>query len=132
EAASKGGFPHFMLKEIFEQPRAVAQAMQPHLNVEKSTVELNGHGLSQELFADVERVFIVACGSSYYAGMVGEYAIERLARVPVECDIASEFRYRHPVLPKGSLFISISQSGETADTLAAVRLAKASGVKVLS
>lgn len=129
DVASKGGFPHFMLKEIFEQPRAVAQAIQPHINLQTTTVELKDVGLS---FEDVERVFIVACGSSYYTGLVGEYMIERLARIPVECDIASEFRYRHPVLPKNSLFISISQSGETADTLAAVRLAKQAGVKVLS
>lgn len=130
DVASKGGFPHFMLKEIFEQPRAVAQAIQPHINLEKASVELAG--VDKDLFTDVERVFIVACGSSYYTGLVGEYMIERLARVAVECDIASEFRYRHPVLPPKSLFISISQSGETADTLAAVRLAKQSGVKVLS
>lgn len=133
EAAGKGGYPHFMLKEIFEQPRAVAQALQPHINVAKQTVELHDLGFdADKVFAEVERVFIVACGSSYYTALVGEYMIERLARVPVECDIASEFRYRHPVLPKNSLFISISQSGETADTLAAVRLAKSAGVKVLS
>jgi glucosamine--fructose-6-phosphate aminotransferase (isomerizing) len=133
EAASKGGFPHFMLKEIFEQPRAVAQALQPHINLGKNSVELKDMGVdAAKLFADIERVFIVACGTSHYAGLVGEYMIERLAQVPVECDIASEFRYRHPVLPKNSLFVSISQSGETADTLAAVRLAKQAGIKVLS
>jgi glucosamine--fructose-6-phosphate aminotransferase (isomerizing) len=133
EAASKGGYAHFMLKEIFEQPLAVAQAIQPHINVAKQTVELSDLGVdAAKLFAGVERVFIVACGSSYYTALVGEYLIERLAQVPVECDIASEFRYRHPVLPKNSLFISISQSGETADTLAAVRMAKQAGVKVLS
>lgn len=132
EVANKGGFAHFMLKEIFEQPRAVAQAIQPHLNVDKATVELNAAGLDESVLKNIERVFIVACGTSYYAGLVGEYLLERLARVPVECDIASEFRYRHPVLPKNSLFISISQSGETADTLAAVRMAKSAGVKVLS
>lgn len=133
EAASKGGYSHFMLKEIFEQPRAVAQALQPHLNLTNNTVEMSDLGVeSTKLFSGVERIFVVACGTSYYAGLVGEYMIERLAQVPVECDIASEFRYRHPVLPKNSLFISISQSGETADTLAAVRLAKQAGVKVLS
>lgn len=133
EVASKGGFPHFMLKEIFEQPRAVAQAMQPHVNLAKPAVELKDVGFDwASVFKDIERVFIVACGSSYYTALVGEYMIERLARVPVECDIASEFRYRHPVLPKNSLLISVSQSGETADTLAAVRLAKQAGVKVLS
>lgn len=133
EVASKGGFPHFMLKEIFEQPRAVAAAIQPHIDLETSTVKLDGVGFDvNKVFKDVERIFIVACGSSYYTALVGEYMIERLARIPVECDVASEFRYRHPVLPKNSLFISISQSGETADTLAAVRLAKQAGVKVLS
>lgn len=133
EAASKGGFPHFMVKEIFEQPRAVAQAIQPHVNLSRSAVELSEVGFDvAKTFAAVDRVFIVACGSSYYTGLVGEYMIERLAGVPVECDIASEFRYRHPVIPKNSLFISISQSGETADTLAAVRLAKQAGAKVLS
>jgi glucosamine--fructose-6-phosphate aminotransferase (isomerizing) len=132
DAASKGGYAHFMQKEIFEQPRAVAQALQPHIDLVSSTVKLHELGISNEELAKIERVFIVACGSSYYTGLVGEYMIERLARIPVECDIASEFRYRHPVLPENSLFISISQSGETADTLAAVRLAKQSGVKVLS
>lgn len=132
DVASKGGYPHFMLKEIFEQPRAVAQAIQPHINLASNTVELSELGISASELAQVERVFIVACGTSYYAGLVGEYMIERLARLPVECDIASEFRYRHPVFPKNSLFVSISQSGETADTLAAVRLAKQEGVKVLS
>lgn len=133
DVANKGGFPHFMLKEIFEQPRAVAQAIQPHINLAKQSVELSEIGFdSAQVFKDIERVFIVACGSSYYTALVGEYLIERLARVPVECDIASEFRYRHPVLPKNSLLISVSQSGETADTLAAVRMAKQAGVKVLS
>lgn len=137
EKASKAGFSHFMLKEIFEQPRAVAQALQKHIDLENNAVCFSPEShLSPDevraLLEDVERVFIVACGTSYYAGLTGEYMIERLARIPVECDIASEFRYRHPVLPPHSLMITISQSGETADTLAAVRLAKASGVKVLS
>ena len=133
DVASKGGFSHFMLKEIFEQSRAVAQAIRPHVDVDTSTVRLHDVGFdADEVFRDIERVFIVACGSSYYTALIGEYLIERLAKVPVETDIASEFRYRYPVLPKKSLFISISQSGETADTLAAVRLAKAAGVKVLS
>lgn len=133
EAASKGGFSHFMLKEIFEQPRAVAAAIQPHINLHNSSVNLNDVGFDwKKVFRDIDRVFFVACGTSYYASLIGEYMIERLAGVPVECDIASEFRYRHPVLPKNSLFISVSQSGETADTLAAVRLAKSAGVKVLS
>lgn len=134
-AASKGGFSHFMLKEIFEQPRSVAQAIQPHIDLKEGRVMLGGENEWQknlELFTNVERIFVVACGTSYYAGMVGEYLMERLAGVAVECDIASEFRYRHPVFPKNSLLISISQSGETADTLAAVRMAKENGVPVMS
>ncbi|MGZ3723737.1 MAG: glutamine--fructose-6-phosphate transaminase (isomerizing), partial [Bdellovibrionales bacterium] len=133
EVASKGGFAHFMLKEIFEQPRAVAAAIQPHIDLATSRVKMKDVGFDcEKTLSEIERIFIVACGSSYYTALVGEYMIERLARIPVECDIASEFRYRYPVFPKNSLLISISQSGETADTLAAVRLAKASGVKVLS
>ena len=133
EVASKGGYSHFMLKEIYEQPLSVAQAIQPHIDLKEGRVSLLGsvEG-ANELFQNVERVFIVACGTSYYAGLVGEYLIERLAGIPVECDVASEFRYRYPVFPKNSLLISVSQSGETADTLAAVRLAKENGVKVLS
>ncbi|HAG90843.1 MAG TPA: glutamine--fructose-6-phosphate transaminase (isomerizing) [Bdellovibrionales bacterium] len=135
EKAEKGGHPHFMLKEIFEQPRAVAQALDAHVDLSHPSVHLKFGGNKQMALEDLskfERIFIVACGTSFYAGLVGEYMIERLAGLPVECDIASEFRYRYPVLPKNSLFISISQSGETADTLAAVRLAKESGAKVLS
>lgn len=135
EKAEKGGHPHFMMKEIFEQPRAVAQALQPHVDVSNHSVKITFSGKAELTVDDLknfERIFIVACGTSYYAGLVGEYLIERLAGLPVECDIASEFRYRYPVLPKNSLFISISQSGETADTLAAVRLAKSSGARVLS
>lgn len=135
EKAEKGGHPHFMLKEIFEQPRAVAQAMQPHVDVSTNKVKMEFFGQTDkalQILSEIDRVFIVACGTSYYAGLVGEYLIERLAHVPVECDIASEFRYRHPVVPKNSLFITISQSGETADTLAAVRMAKSMGAHVLS
>jgi glucosamine--fructose-6-phosphate aminotransferase (isomerizing) len=151
ELIEKQGYEHYMLKEIYEQPRAVALAMSPHINLETKTVELNKLGFAtqsrdelenldasadwkttQQVFQGIDRVFIVACGTSYYAGMVGEYLIERLARIPVECDIASEFRYRHPVIPKNSLLLVISQSGETADTLAALRLAKDAGVRVLS
>lgn len=151
EQAEKCGYPHFMLKEIFEQPRAVAAAMAPHIDLALKAVKLQrvGFGASsvedlatlkadqdwaatQRVLSETERVFIVACGTSFYAGMIGEYLLERLAGVPVEVDIASEFRYRHPVLPPKSLLIVISQSGETADTLAALRMAKGSGTKVLS
>jgi glutamine---fructose-6-phosphate transaminase (isomerizing) len=137
EAASKAGYPHFMLKEIYEQPRAVAQALKPHVNMETERLQFAPEtSLSpaelEKIMRTTERVFIVGCGSSLYSGVVGEYMIERLARLPVECEIASEFRYRGPVFPPNSILISISQSGETADTLAAVRLAKSEGVKVLS
>lgn len=151
EQAQKHGFKHFMLKEIFEQPRAVAAAMEPHISVKDHTVQLKNVGFSagsthelealdstkdaqatDEVFKNIDRIFILACGTSYYAAMVAEYLIERLARIPVEVDIASEFRYRDPVIPKGSLVITVSQSGETADTLAVLRQAKEAGAKVLS
>jgi len=151
EQVEKQGYKHFMLKEIFEQPRAVAASLEPHVNVETHEVKLNrvGFGVSsvQELetldiekdwqntlnvLANVDRVFIVACGTSFYAATVAKYYIERLAKVPVELDIASEFRYRFPVIPPKTLVITISQSGETADTLAAIRMAKQMGAKTLS
>lgn len=133
EQAEKQGYPHYMLKEIFEQPRAVASSIEPHIDLEKNIVNLKVDGFNAlDIFKEIERVFIVACGTSYYAGMTGEYIIENLAKVPVEIDIASEFRYRNPVLPKNSLVIVISQSGETADTLAVLRQVKEMGVKTLS
>ncbi len=132
EQVEKGGYAHFMLKEIFEQPRAVAQALEPHLDLETNSVKLHQVGFPDQVFADLERLFIIACGTSFYAGMAGEYMIERLARLPVEVDIASEFRYRHPVIPENSMVLVISQSGETADTLAALRLAKEQGATVMS
>lgn len=151
EMVEKQGYAHYMLKEIYEQPRAVASAIEPHVNPETFTVALKGVGFAgqpvqkleeldfqqdwlktQEIFKGIERVFIVACGTSFYAGTVGKYLIEQLARVPVEVDIASEFRYRNPVIPPKTLVITISQSGETADTLAAIRLAKDLGATTLS
>lgn len=151
EQVEKGGYPHFMLKEIFEQPRAVASAIDPHIDIDQKRVQLVGVGfgcstfeglekldatidnqITAEVLDGLERIFIVACGTSYYAGMVGEYLIEKLAKVPVEVEFASEFRYRDPVIPKNSLVIIISQSGETADTLAALRLVKQKGARVLS
>ncbi len=128
EKADKKGFPHYMLKEIFEQPRTVALAIQPHLDLEKLEVKMNElNGLT-----DIERVLIIACGTSYYAGMVAEYFIEKIARVPVECELASEFRYRDPVLSPKTLALFISQSGETADTIAAMKLAQSLGVQTMS
>ena len=142
----KAGFKHFMLKEIHEQPRAVANALAPHIDLATLTVHLKGigfaptaseHSLSDEAvtalrFKGIERVFIVACGTSFYAGMIAKYTIESLAKLPVECDIASEFRYREPVIPPRSLVLVLSQSGETADTLAALRLANQSKALSLS
>ncbi|MDZ4084392.1 MAG: glutamine--fructose-6-phosphate transaminase (isomerizing) [Bdellovibrionales bacterium] len=132
DQVEKAGFKHFMLKEIFEQPRAVANAIAPHIDLATKSVRLADVGISEEQLKKIERVFIIACGTSYYAGMSGKYLIEEVSRVPVECDIASEFRYRAPVIPQNSLVITISQSGETADTLAAIRLAKQAGATTLS
>ena len=132
DQVEKAGYKHFMLKEIHEQPRAVAAACAPHVDLETKRVKLSDVGLSDEQLRGIERVFIIACGTSYYAGLAGKYLIEQLAKIPVECDIASEFRYRDPVIPPRSLILTISQSGETADTLAALRLAKQAGALTLS
>jgi glucosamine--fructose-6-phosphate aminotransferase (isomerizing) len=130
EQAEKGGYETFMLKEIHEQADAVAETLAGRLG--ESGVELEDIGLSDDFLRDVRRVVIVATGTSYHAGLVGRYAIEWWSRVPVEMDIASEFRYRKPVIDEHDLVIGISQSGETADTLAAMRLARELGAKVLA
>jgi glutamine---fructose-6-phosphate transaminase (isomerizing) len=130
EQAEKGGYATFMLKEIHEQADAVAETLAGRLG--EDGVELEDIGISDEFLKDVRRVVIVACGTSYHAGLVGRYAIEWWSRRPVEMDIASEFRYRNPVLGERDLVIGISQSGETADTLAAMRLARERGAKVLA
>ena len=130
EQAEKGGYETFMLKEIHEQADAVAETVAGRLGDEG--VELEDIGISDEFLKGIRRVVIVACGTSYHAGLVGRYAIEWWSRVPVEMDIASEFRYRNPVLDERDLVIGISQSGETADTLAAMRLARERGAKVLA
>jgi glucosamine--fructose-6-phosphate aminotransferase (isomerizing) len=130
ERAEKNGFSHFMLKEIFEQPRTIAAALEPFIDLSGPRLKMDV--LSQSQFAQIDRVQIVACGSSYYSGMVGEYLIEKLARIPVEVEFASEFRYRQPLLNKNCLVMVISQSGETADTLAALRLAKSAGALTMS
>src|SRR4051812_2758797 len=130
EQAEKGGYETFMLKEIHEQADAVAETIAGRLG--EAGVELEDIGISDEFLKDVRRVVIVACGTSYHAGLVGRYAIEWWSRRPVEMDIASEFRYRNPVLSERDLVIGISQSGETADTLAAMRLARDRGAKVLA
>jgi glucosamine--fructose-6-phosphate aminotransferase (isomerizing) len=130
EQAEKGGYETFTLKEIHEQADAVAETLAGRLG--EDGVELDEIGMSDDFLASVRRVVIVAAGTSYHAGLVGRYAIEWWARVPVEMDIASEFRYRNPVLDENDLVIGISQSGETADTLAAMRLARERGAKVLA
>src|SRR5215208_337699 len=130
EQAEKGGFETFMLKEIHEQADAVAETVAGRLG--EAGVELPDIGISDDFLKTVRRVVIVACGTSYHAGLVGRYAIESWSRLPVEMDIASEFRYRNPVLGERDLVIGISQSGETADTLAAMRLARERGAKVLA
>lgn len=130
--AEKGGYRHFMLKEIYEQPRAIADTIRGRVLPEKGDVAIEEFGLTPEAIKSVDKIFIVACGTSYHAGIVGKYMIEELARIPVEVDIASEFRYRNPLITGNTLFIAITQSGETADTLAAIREAKGLGAKVLS
>jgi glucosamine--fructose-6-phosphate aminotransferase (isomerizing) len=131
EAAERGGYPTFMMKEIHEQPAAVAETITDRLP-EVDAVDLSELALTPEQAANVRRVIIVACGTSYHAGLVGRYAIETWARVPVEMDIASEYRYRDPVIGTDDLVIGITQSGETADTLAAMRLARERGAHVLA
>ena len=130
EAAEKGGYPHFMLKEINEQPAAITATVSPR--VEDGLPDLRITELSDEKLRDIGTIHLVACGTAMHAGMVGKAAIETLARVPAEVDIASEFRYRDPILNKNDLVIIISQSGETSDTLAALKLAKSRGVPVLA
>jgi glucosamine--fructose-6-phosphate aminotransferase (isomerizing) len=130
EAAEKGGYETFMLKEIHEQADAVAETLAGRLRADG--VDLGDIGVPDEFLRGVRRILIVACGTSYHAGLVGRYSIETWARVPVEMDIASEFRYRDPVLDERDLVIGITQSGETADTLAAMRLARERGAKVVA
>ncbi|MCC6452022.1 MAG: glutamine--fructose-6-phosphate transaminase (isomerizing) [Acidobacteria bacterium] len=130
--AEKGGFKHFMLKEIFEQPRAVRDTVQGRVSLDTGKVYLDAMDISEEEFRTVTSIKIAACGTSWHAGLAGKYMLEKLARVPVDVDYASEFRYRDPVLSPNDLLIVISQSGETADTIAAMREAKAAGCKVLA
>jgi glucosamine--fructose-6-phosphate aminotransferase (isomerizing) len=130
--AEKGGYRHFMLKEIFEQPRSLADTLAGRINVETGEVNLDEFHLTKEELRKISKVYIVACGTSWHAGIVGKYLIEELARMPVEVDIASEFRYRNPIVGSGELFVSITQSGETADTLAAQRTARKLGARTLS
>ncbi|MFN8142231.1 MAG: glutamine--fructose-6-phosphate transaminase (isomerizing) [Solirubrobacterales bacterium] len=131
ETAEKAGYDTFMMKEIHEQPEAIAETILDRLTDDDS-VDLSDIGFGDDVFRKCSRIVIVACGTSYHAGLVGRYAIERWARVPVEMDIASEYRYRDPVIGEDDLVIGITQSGETADTLAAMRLARDRGAKVLA
>jgi len=123
----KGGFEHFMLKEIFEQPKTLSDSMRGRVNVDEDNIKLSGFIDNKDKFMNASRIIITACGTSWHAGLIGKYAIEEFARIPVEVEYSSEFRYRNPVIHKDDLVIPISQSGETADTLAAVELAKANG-----
>ena len=129
EAAEKGGFEHFMMKEIHEQPKAIADTL--NSVVKDGKIDLSAVGLTDEDIKNTSQIYIVACGSAYHTGVVTQYVMEDLARVPVRVEVASEFRYRNPILDKNGLVIVVSQSGETADTLAALREAKNQGVKTL-
>lgn len=128
-AAEKAGYEHFMLKEIYEQPRAVLDTMNPRIKDGK--IEIEELGMSEEEIRAIRKIYIVACGSAYHTGVTAKYVFEGMARIPVEVDLASEFRYRDPILDEGTLLIIVSQSGETADSLAALREAKAKGVRTL-
>ncbi len=130
-AIEKGGFDHFMLKEIYEQPRSIGDCMRGRLNTEQGIVSLGGILDYVERIKNAERIIIIACGTSWHAGLVGEYLFEELARIPVEVEYASEFRYRNPVIRENDVVIAISQSGETADTLAAIELAKSKGATII-
>lgn len=130
DAAEKGGYEHFMIKEIHEQPNSINMTVKPR--VEDGLPNLSECGITHENIKNFKNIFVVACGTAMHAGMVGKYVIENLARIPVTVDIASEFRYRNPIVGEGDLVIIISQSGETADSLAALRLAKSLGAKTLA
>lgn len=123
----KGGYPHFMIKEIFEQPKTLSDSMRGRVNVEENNVVLSGYLDNKDKFLNASRIIITACGTSWHAGLIGKYAIEEFAQIPVEVEYSSEFRYRKPVINDTDVVIPISQSGETADTLAAVELAKSKG-----
>lgn len=130
--AEKGGYDHFMLKEIHEQPKALRDTLRGRISPDGSQVTLSEVSISPEVIKGLKKIFVTACGTAYHAGLVGKYVIESLVRLPVEVDIASEFRYRHPIIEPGTLVIVVSQSGETADTLAALREAKRQGARVVA
>ena len=130
ESIEKGGYEHFMLKEIHEQPRSIADCLRGRLRLGHETIRMAGIDDHSEMWTGAKRLIIVACGTSWHAGLIAEYMLEDFARIPVEVEYASEFRYRNPVIGKGDILIAISQSGETADTLAAIRMAKEKGAHV--
>jgi glucosamine--fructose-6-phosphate aminotransferase (isomerizing) len=131
EHIEKAGFDHFMLKEIFEQPQSLRNTLRGRLMIDEGTARLGGLNMTVPELRAIDRVVLIACGTSWHASLIGEYLIEELARIPVEVEYASEFRYRNPILAPGTLVLSVSQSGETADTLAAMREAKRKGARVL-
>ncbi|MBW3128958.1 MULTISPECIES: glutamine--fructose-6-phosphate transaminase (isomerizing) [Hymenobacter] len=130
DSIEKGGYEHFMLKEIFEQPRSILDSMRGRLELKSGHLNMAGARAYEQKFIHAQRIIIVACGTSWHAGLVAEYLLEDLARIPVEVEYASEFRYRNPVLTERDIVIAISQSGETADTLAAIELAKSKGATI--
>jgi glucosamine--fructose-6-phosphate aminotransferase (isomerizing) len=130
EAIEKGGYNHFMLKEIYEQPRSIFDSMRGRLNSETGHLKMGGIEEHEGKFKNAKRILVIACGTSWHAGMVAEYLFEEYARIPVEVEYASEFRYRNPIIYSDDIVIAISQSGETADTLAAIELAKAKGATI--
>ncbi len=130
EALEKGGYDHFMLKEIYEQPRSITDCFRGRMNLNKGMIRMSGIDSYEGKWKNAKRIIIVACGTSWHAGLVAEYLFEDLARIPVEVEYASEFRYRNPIINEGDIVIAISQSGETADTLAAIKLAKERGAHI--
>lgn len=130
EALEKGGYEHFMLKEIYEQPRSIRDCFRGRMNLQKGMIKMSGIDVHEEKWLNAKRIIIVACGTSWHAGLVAEYLFEDFARIPVEVEYASEFRYRNPVINEGDIVIAISQSGETADTLAAIKMAKERGAHI--
>lgn len=131
EAAQKNGYDHFMLKEIFEQPKVVKDNLAKRFSEDGKSIELDGIKLGKAELENINQIYIVACGTAYYAGLIGKYLLERIVRIPVNSDVASEFRYKDPLIDEHTLVIVISQSGETADTHSALKLAKAKGARVL-
>ena len=132
EAAEKGGYEHFMLKEIHEQPKAIRDTMSARISKDGDAIVLDELKWTEEFVNSISKIYIVACGTAYHAGMVGKYYIEKLARIPVEIDVASEFRYRSPIIDDRTMIIVVSQSGETIDTLAAMKESKRLGAKTLA